>query len=236
MQPDRYTTTPAPGASIASVDAGLRSHMQSIYNRMTLGVFVTAITAYLVSNTPVLLQLFLGGPQAYVVMLAPLALIWFGFNPMTMSPSKLKISFILLSVLYGISFATIFLVYAKADIARAFFIASAMFAGLSIFGYTTRKNLDGLGTFAIMGVWGVLILGLVNLFVQSDAMMNVISIGAIIAFSGVTAWQTQSMKEMYSAAHGSDANSRMAWSAALNLYISFIALFSHILHFIGNNR
>lgn len=236
MQPDRYTTTPSTASRIASVDAGLRSHMQSVYNRMTLGVLVTAITSFIVANTPVLMSLFLGGPQAYIVMLAPLAVIWFGFNPMTMPASKLKISFLLLSVLYGISFAAIFLAYAKTDIARAFFIASAMFAGLSIFGYTTRKNLDGLGTFAVMGVWGVLILGLINLFIGSSSLMNVISVVSIIAFSGVTAWQTQSMKEMYSAANGSEANSRMAWAAALNLYISFIALFTHILHLLGNNR
>lgn len=235
MQPDRYTPTPATAAR-ASVDAGLRAHLQSIYNRMCMGVLVTAITAFVVANTPALLSLFLGGPQAYVVMLAPLAVVWFGFNPMTMNSGKLRISFFLLSVLYGISFATIFIAYAKEDIARAFFIASAMFAGLSIFGYTTRKNLDGLGTFCFMGVIGVLILGLVNLFVQSSMLMNVISGVSIIAFAGMTAWQTQSMKEMYSAAHGAESNSRMAWAAALNLYISFIAMFSHILHLLGNNR
>lgn len=235
MQPDRYTTTPATAAR-TSVDAGLRSHMQSIYNRMTLGVLVTAIVSYIVANTPALLQMFLGGPQAYIVMFAPLAVVWFGFNPMTMSSSKLKTSFFVISVLYGISFATIFIAYAKEDIARAFFIASAMFAGLSIFGYSTKKNLDAMGTFAVMGVIGALILSLVNLFVGSSALMNVISVVSIIAFSGMTAWQTQTMKEMYSAAHGAEGNSRMAWSAALTLYISFIALFTHILHFIGNNR
>src|SRR5690606_32237757 len=105
-----------------------------------------------------------------------------------------------------------------------------------IFGYTTRKNLDALGTFAMMGVIGVLIAVVINLFVQSSMMMNIISAVAIVAFAGMTAWQTQNMKEMYSATHGAESNSRMAWAAALNLYISFIALFSHILHFIGNNR
>lgn len=235
MQPDRYTPTPATAAR-ASIDAGLRAHLQSIYNRMCLGVLVTAITAFVVANTPALLQLFLGGPQVYIVMLAPLAVIWFGFNPMKMDSGKLRISFFLLSVLYGISFATIFIAYAKEDIARAFFIASAMFAGLSIFGYTTRKNLDGLGTFCFMGVIGVLVLGLANMFIGSSALMNVISVVSILAFSGMTAWQTQSMKEMYSAANGAETNSRMAWAAALNLYISFIVLFQNILHLIGNNR
>lgn len=235
MQPDRYNSTPAT-ATRASVDAGLRAHMQSIYNRMCLGVLVTAITSFVVANSPVLMQLFLGGPQAYVVMLAPLAVVWFGFNPMTMSAGKLRISFFLLSVLYGISFATIFVAYAKEDIARAFFIAAAMFAGLSIFGYTTRKDLDGMRTFIVMGIIGALIATVINMFVQSSVMMTIISGVSIIAFAGMTAWQTQNMKEMYSAAHGAENNSRMGWAAALNLYISFIAMFSHILHLIGNNR
>lgn len=235
MQPDRYNTTPATAARSA-IDAGLRAHLSSIYNRMCLGVLVTAITAFFVANTPVLQQLFLGGPQAYIVMLAPLAVVWFGFNPMKMNSGKLRISFFVLSVLYGISLSTIFIAYANVDIARAFFITAAMFAGLSIFGYTTRKNLDGLGTFAFMGIIGVLVLSLVNLFIGSSMLMNVISGVSIIAFAGMTAWQTQSMKEMYSAAHGAESNSRMAWAAALNLYISFIALFTQILHLLGNNR
>lgn len=236
MQPDRYTSTPPAASRATAIDAGLRGHLQSIYNRMTLGVLVTAIVAYFVGNSPELLSLFLGGPQRYIVMFAPLAVVWFGFNPMTMSSSTLRISFFVLSVLYGISFATIFVVYAGEDIARAFFIASAMFAGLSIFGYSTKKNLDGLGTFAAMGVIGALVLVVINLFVQSSALMNVISAISIIAFAGMTAWQTQNMKEMYSVTHGAEGNSRAAWSAALTLYISFIAMFSHILHLLGNNR
>ncbi len=174
MQPDRYNPTPATAAR-ASVDAGLRAHMQSIYNRMCLGVLVTAITSFVVANSPVLMQLFLGGPQAYVVMLAPLAVVWFGFNPMTMSSGKLRISFFVLSVLYGISFATIFHAYANEDIARAFFIAAAMFAGLSIFGYTTRKDLDGMRTFIVMGIIGALIATVVNMFLQSSMLMLIIS-------------------------------------------------------------
>ncbi len=235
MQPDRYTTVQS-AAATTSIDAGLRGHMQSVYNRMVLGVLVTAITSYLVAHSPMLLQLFLGGPQKYVVIFAPLAIMWFGFNPMTMTSNKLRISFFLISVLYGISFSVIGLIYAGEDIARAFFIATAMFAGLSIFGYSTKKNLDGLGTFAAMGVMGAFIAGLINLFVDSSLMSNVISGVAVIAFAGVTAWQTQAIKEMYSAAHGAENNSRMAWSAALTLYISFIALFSHILNLLSSQR
>ncbi len=233
MQTDQMT--PSQARSL-STDAALRGHMQSIYNKMTLGVLVTALVSWAVSASPALMQLFLGGPQAYIVMFAPLAVLWFGFNPMTMSPAKLRASFFLISVLYGISFSVIFMAFTNTEIARAFFIATAMFAGISIFGYTTKKNLDGLGTFAVMGVWGVFILAIINLFVQSSMMSNVISGVSIIAFAGITAWQTQSMKEMFSPHAGGDANARMAWAAALNLYVSFIAMFQSILHLLSNRE
>ena len=234
MQPEQFQTGTQTRAT--SYDAGLRTHMQSVYNRMTIGVLVTALTSYVVASSPALLALFLGGPQAYIIMFAPLAVLWFGFNPMTMPSSKLRISFFVLCVLYGISFSTIFLAFTGESIARAFFIATGMFAGLSIFGYTTKKNLDGLMTFAVMGVWGVLIMSVVNLFVRSEGLFDMISAIGVIAFAGVTAWQTQSTKEMYSPSYGEEGNSRMAWAAALNLYISFIAMFQYILHFVGQNR
>lgn len=228
--------TPQATISRTSVDVGLQRHMQSIYNRMTLGVLVTAVVSYLVSQSPALLQMLLGGPQAYIVMFAPVLVVWFGFNPMTMNANKLRVSFFLISALYGLSFSTIFLAYTGESIAKAFFIASGMFAGLSIFGYVTKKNLDALGSFAIMGIWGVFLMGIVNLFLHNEGLADVLSVLSIIAFSGLTAWQTQTMKEMYHPAHGNDGNNRMAWSAALTLYISFIALFMHILRFVGNNR
>jgi hypothetical protein len=181
--------------------------------------------------------LLMGGPQAYIFMFAPLAILWFGFNPMTMPASKLRASFFLISVLYGISFSIIFLAYAKADIARAFFIASAMFAGLSIFGYTTKKSLDALGSFAVMGIWGVFIASLLTMFIPvSSGIQHVISGVSILAFAGLTAWQTQTMKEMYSPSHGDEGNNRMAWSAALTLYVSFIALFQNILHLMSSRN
>jgi len=219
-----------------SFDAGLRSHMSRIYNRMTLGVLVTAVVAYFVGNSPELLALFLGGPQKWIVMLAPLAIVFFGFNPAKMSSKAMSISFFLLSALYGISFAAIFVVFTGESIAKAFFIATAMFAGLSIFGYSTKKNLDGVGSFAVMGVWGVLILGIINIFIGSTVMGNIISVVSIVAFAGITAWETQRMKEMYSPRADVEMTSRMSWMGALNLYISFIAIFQNILHLMGNRQ
>ena len=232
---------PSVTRNATTFDAGLKAHMQSVYNRMTAGVFITALTSFLVSNSPALMKLFMGGPQAYLFMLAPLAILWFGFRPERMTPNQLMVSFGLLSVVYGISFSTIFIVYTSTSIAQAFFMATALFAGLSVFGYVTKKNLDGLGTFAVMGVWGILILSLGTMVagmfgVNVTMMTTVISGLGLLAFSGITAWQTQTTKEMYHASYGADANSRMAWSAALNLYVSFIAIFQYILHFVGNRN
>ena len=239
MHPDRFRATTAPYS--AALDQGLRTHMQRVYNRMTFGVLITALTAWIVSSSPFLLNLFLNGPQAYVIMFAPVAVLWFGFRP-TMSNKQLLSSFIAISVLYGISFSVILLAFTGESIVRAFLVATIMFAGLSIFGYSTKKNLDALGTFAVMGVMGVFAL---SVFAVIGSLMgmgglaglsNIIAGVGILAFAGVTAWQTQSLKEAYSASMSDDDNSRAAWFGSLTLYISFIAMFQYILHFIGNRN
>ncbi len=233
---DNRPYTSARTTTAVGYDAGLRAHMQQVYNRMAAGVLITAVTAWIVSSTPALLQLFMGGPQAYIVIFAPLALIWFGFNPARMTSKQLMLSFGALSILYGISFSVLGVMFTNESIARAFFVASAMFAGLSIYGYTTKKSLDAIGSFCVMGVWGLLVASLLNLFFQSPMMQNVIAGVGIIAFAGITAWYTQMTKETYSMSNGDEMNSRMAWSAALNLYIAFIAMFQYILQFMGERR
>jgi FtsH-binding integral membrane protein len=234
MAQDRYSIPKTRTAT--SVDEGLRKHMQGVYNRMTVGVLLTALTAFGVSSSPELLQLFLGGPQKWIIMFAPVALVWFGFNPARMSSGALQLSFLALAVLYGISFSVIFLAFSGESIARAFLITSGMFAGLSIYAYTTKRDLSGLRSFSIMGILGVFFMGILGIFVPyPSGMQAVIDIIAILAFSGITAWETQNVKLMYNPAHGTESNSRMAWSAALTLYISFIAIFMHLLSLMNRN-
>ncbi len=229
MQTNRFSNAQTDAQEI---DAGLRTHMQSVYNRMTVGVLVTAITAWLVSSSPDLMMMLLGGPQKYIVLFAPLAIIWFGFRPATMSSSKLKMAFLGVSVLYGVSFSTIAFAFAGADIARAFFITSGMFAGLSIYGYTTKKDLTALGSFCIMALIGLIVVSVLGMFVGfSSGMETMLSVGTILVVSGLTAWDTQNTKRMYNPANGKEVNSRMAWAAALSLYINFVIMFSHILNF-----
>lgn len=223
--------------STTQMDAGLRKHMNNIYAKMTVGVLVTAIVAALVGTSPFLLNLFLGGPQKYLVIFAPLAIIWFGFRPESMKASQLKLAFFGVAIVYGISFAAIAAV-ATADptfavaVAKAFFIATSMFAGLSIFGYTTKKDLSGMQTFLFMGIIGLVAVSLINLFFQSSMMSNLIAGAGILLFSGLTVWQTHEMKQMYSPNTPMEYAERMGWAAALNLYISFIAMFQYILHFL----
>ena len=232
MQTDRYSTAQSRSKEY---DVGLRNHMMSVYNRMTAGILITAITAWMVSSSPMLMQLFLGGPQMYVVMFAPLAIVWFGFNPASMSSQKLKLAFGAVSVLYGISFSVIALKFAGADIARAFFITSAMFASLSIFGYTTKTDLEPMKKFLFMGVIGLVIVGVTGIFVEYSSTMQLgISVLSVLIFAGITAWETQNTKRMYNVGNPSEINSRLAWSAALSLYISFVVMFSHILHLMSN--
>lgn len=227
VNPDRFSGSTS---SAVNVDVGLKAHMNRVYARMSLGVLISACVSYFLSTSPELMKLFLSGPQMYVVMFAPIALVWFGFNPAKMSSAKLRLTFIAISTLYGISFSTIFFAFNIGDITRAFMLATIMFTGLSLIGYTTKRDLSALGTFAMMGVIGVFAMGMLNMFFfKSGGMADIISIVSIIAFSGITAWETQNMKRMYNPAHGDENNSRLAWSGALTLYISFVAIFMNLL-------
>jgi len=238
METNRFDTTQSQNTTY--MDAGLRKHMNTVYARMSAGVLVTALVALVVGTSPMLLNLFLGGPQRYLVMFAPLAIIWFGFRPEKMTASQLTMGFFGVAVVYGISFAAIAAVATNnpafaISVAKAFFIATAMFAGLSILGYTTKKDLSGMQKFISMGIIGLIAFSVMNIFFKSDMMSNLIAGAGILLFSGLTVWQTQDMKRMYSPNTPAEMASRLAWAAALNLYISFIAMFQYVLHFLQND-
>lgn len=232
MQNER-TVSRAPSREI---DEGLKKYMSDIYAKMTAGVLVTAVTAWIVGSSPLLLNLFLGGPQAYLVMFAPLAIVMFGFKPDRMASGKLMMVFMALAVVYGISFASIAVSVSNDPsygviVAKAFFIATGMFAGVSLLGYTTKMDLTPIRTFASMAIWGLVIAGVLNMFIfKSSGMDIMLSMISIPLFAGITAWQTQNMKAMYNPSMPAETIKRYSWSAALTLYISFIAMFMNILN------
>ena len=236
MQPDFKSQTVS---RASTYDVGLRTHFQSVYNTMAIGLVVTGAIAFLVSNSETLMQAIFGTPLAFVFMFAPLAFIFLGFNPRAIqrkSAAQLRTMFYAFSAVFGISMATIFLAYTGASIARVFFITAGMFAATSIYGYTTKKDLSGFAGLLVMGAIGLLIAIVVNLFLQSSMLQFVISGVGVLVYTGLVAWDTQNIKETYSAAHGEEANSKMAVMGALSLYINFLMLFQFLLSLIGNRN
>jgi len=218
-------------------DEGLRQHFRGVYNIMSLGLILTGLIAFGIANWPAAINLLFGTPLKWVVMFAPLAFIWFGFSPKalrTKSSGQIKTMFYLFCSLFGASLSTVFLVYGGADIARAFFITAAMFAATSVYGYVTKKDLSKLGGLLMMGVIGILIAMVVNIFLASSALDFAISVIGVLVYTGLVAYDTQNIKETYSQSHGIEANSKMAVMGALGLYINFIMLFQFILSLLGN--
>jgi uncharacterized protein len=233
----RLGSVPRAGGDVAGrYDEGLRKHMLSIYNYMASAVLLTGIVA-LVSASSGLTLAIAGTPLMWVVMLAPLAFVLamsFGLNKM--SKSTLNILFWAYATVMGLSLSTIFLVYTGESIAVTFFATAGAFAGLSLFGYTTKKDLSGFGSFLIMGVVGLIIGGLVNLFLQSSAMSFVISGLGVLIFAGLTAYDTQRLKEEYAHLRGTEYIGKAVIMGALNLYLDFINMFTYLLRFLGNRE
>jgi uncharacterized protein len=240
----RATASPQPatisaGRDSVAFDAGLRSHMLSVYNYMASGVLLTGIVALLFSRggleSPAA-QIFLnGGILAWVIMLSPLALVMimsFGIN--RISTVAAQAMFWVYAVLMGLSLSTIFLVYTEGSIAQTFFASAAAFAGLSLWGYTTKKDLSAFGTFLIMGLVGLIVAMIINVFLKSDTMDLVISAIGVLLFAGLTAYDTQKIKSMYFAVAGSDFAGKAVVMGALTLYLDFINLFLFLLRFMGS--
>ncbi|UUR08819.1 Bax inhibitor-1/YccA family protein [Sphingomonas glaciei] len=234
----RTTTAFDPAVSVgvprAARDAGLRSYMLSVYNYMASGVLLTGIVALLFASSG-LAQQVLSTPLRWVIMLAPLGFVMamsFGLN--RMSTATLQMLYWAFTVVMGLSMSSIFLVYTGTSIAQTFFAVSAAFAGLSLWGYTTKKDLSGMGTFLIMGVIGLLVAMVINIFLQSSALAFGISAIGVLIFAGLTAYDTQKIKSMYAYVAGTDMMGKVVIMGALNLYLDFINMFTFLLSFMGN--
>jgi FtsH-binding integral membrane protein len=229
--------TAAPiGTSTAARDEGLRSYMLSVYNTMASGVLLTGIVALLFARSGLAEQV-LTTPLRWVIMLAPLAFVMvlsFGIN--RLQTSTAQAIYWAFTVVMGLSLSSIFLVYTGQSIATTFFATAAAFAGLSLWGYTTKRDLSAFGTFLVMGVVGLFVAMLINLFVQSTALQLAISFIGVLLFAGLTAYDTQKIKSMYFYVQGSDMVGKTVIMGALTLYLDFINMFTFLLQFMGDRR
>lgn len=227
------------GARVESTvfDAGLRRHMLRVYNFMASGLLLTGLVALLVASTPALYQPIFGTPLKWVVMLSPLAFVlFFSFRIERISAFAAQATFWAFSGVMGLSLASIFLVFTGASIAQTLFIAASLFLGMSLWGYTTGRDLSRFGSFMIMGVVGVLIASLVNLLLGSSVLQMAISIIGVLVFTGLTAWDTQNIKAQYAANIGREAETKLAVFGALSLYLNFINIFQLLLHLTGERE
>jgi len=209
--------------------------MIRVYNYMAIGVTLTAVVAWLTSQIvgPALLN----SPLMWVFILAPLALVFFiSFRINSLSGGTALALFFVYAASLGLSLATIFFIYTDSSITRVFFISAAAFGALSVWGYTTQRSLSGLGSFLFMGLIGVIIASLVNIFLKSNGLDWIISVIGVIVFAGLTAWDTQKIKEMYDPMDDGTVAGRKAVMGALSLYLDFINLFMLLLRLLGSRR
>ncbi|MBO9499284.1 MAG: Bax inhibitor-1/YccA family protein [Novosphingobium sp.] len=234
-----FGTSPRTSGSLAggvTFDAGLRKHMLSIYNYMASGVLLTGLVAMLFANSGLVVPVMTSG-LAFVVMLAPLGIVLaMSFGANRFSTGTLQALFWAYAVLMGVSLSTIFLVYTGASIAATFFASAGAFAGLSLYGYTTQKDISGWGSFLIMGVIGIIIASVINMFLHSPALYYAIGIIGVLVFAGLTAYDTQRLKEQYRYVAGSQMAGKAVVLGALTLYLDFINMFLFLLRFMGNSR
>ena len=233
---DRNASVPGAFSDGATtIDAGLRAYMLRIYNYMAVGVALTGLVAFVTYQLsgPALLQ----SPLMWVLALAPLALVFFISSRInTLSVEAARLLFFVYAATVGLSLSTIFHVYTESSIARVFFISAATFGALSIWGYTTRRDLSGFSTFLFMGLIGIIIASLVNLFLRSSGLDWMISIVGVGVFAGLTAYDTQRIKGMYDRSDDATSAGRKAVMGALSLYLDFINLFMMMLRLMGGRR
>jgi FtsH-binding integral membrane protein len=234
-------TTATVGVPRAARDAGLRSYMLSVYNYMASGVLLTGIIALLFAPYAANVLLSQSGRGmsglGWLITLSPLAIVFaMSFGMARMRTSTLQILFWAFAGLMGLSMSTLFLAYTGASIAQTFFATAAAYLGLSLYGYTTKRDLSGFGTFLIMGVVGILVAMLINMFLQSSALALGISAIGVLLFAGLTAYDTQRIKSLYFQVAGTEMAGKTVVMGALQLYLDFINMFQFLLYFTGNRR
>lgn len=229
-----------------SVDQGLRSYMLRIYNYMASALALTGIIALFAANSPAFVQALytVQDGQAtgvsglgWLVMLAPLGMVlWLSFGINRMTATFAQGVFWGYAALMGLSLTSVFLVYTGESIARTFFVTAGTFGAMSLYGYTTKKDLTGLGSFLIMGLIGLIVASLVNIFLQSSGLAFALSVIGVLIFVGLTAYDTQKLKHMYYQIGGGEALAKASVMGALTLYLDFINIFLHLLRFMGERR
>ncbi|GAA6212280.1 Bax inhibitor-1/YccA family protein [Hyphomicrobiales bacterium 4NK60-0047b] len=222
------------------IDQGLRAYMMQVYNYMMAGVALTGVVAYgvfhMATTNPAFGQLMYNSPLKWVLMFAPLGMVFFLSARMhKMSFSGAQIAFWIFAALMGASLSWIFLRYGGTSITRVFFISAAAFGALSVYGYVTKKDLSGWGTFLFMGLIGIIIASIVNIFIASSALQFAVSVIGVLIFAGLTAYDTQRIKEAYYVGHGAETLGKLAIMGALSLYLDFINLFMSLLSIFGSS-
>src|ERR1700756_2956761 len=218
------------------IDVGLRDYMLRVYNYMASGLALTGIVPFVAANTGFYVSI-ASTPLIWLVILAPLGLVMLmSFGVQRMQASTLQLVFWIYAGLMGLSLAMVFLVFTGASVARVFFITAGTFAAMSLYGYTTQRDLSQFGSFLFMGLIGIIIAGLVNIFLQSSALQFAISVIGVIVFTGLTAWDTQQIKEMYYEYDDGQIAGKKAVMGALRLYLDFINLFMMLMQLLGTRR
>jgi FtsH-binding integral membrane protein len=222
----------------ADIDQGLRSHMLRVYNYMAAALGLTGLIAYFVGTNAAMMATLIKNPVLFwVIALAPIALVFFlSFRIAHMSFATAQLTFWIFAALMGLSLASIFVVYTQESIARVFFITAGTFAAMSIYGYTTKRDLTNMGSFLMMGLIGIIIASVVNIFLKSSGLGFAISILGVLIFVGLTAYDTQKIKEMYMENDDSTISGKKAIMGALALYLDFINLFLMLLRLFGDRK
>ena len=232
-----WQTRPPVAAEIVRYDAGLRRHMARIYRIMAQGLIVTGAIAFGVAHTPALAAAIFGTPLKWVAIFAPLAFVMiFSFRIERMTTNGARIAFYGFSALMGVSLASLFLVFTGISIAQTFLVAATMFAAISLWGYTTNRDIGSWGSFLMMGVIGVVVASIVNIFLGSTLLHLIVSLVGVAVFVGLTAWDTQRAKSEYLAFAGTEAAGKLQVMSALGLYLNLINLVQLLLTFTGQQR